>query len=110
MARSASARPAGKRRPHGTILVSPGRRFTLEVTATIQRARAWRMITKPVIPRRCHRAIAGLMPQRVRPESVIACAENQTGGPVGVWRGYPGQSSSGTWLTTIATKTPAAAG
>jgi len=55
MARSAPARPAGKRRPHGTILLSPGRRFTVEVTATIQQARAWRMITKAVIPREATR-------------------------------------------------------
>jgi hypothetical protein len=51
MARSARPRPAGKRRPHGTILGSPGRRFTLEVTATIQQARAWRLITKAGHPR-----------------------------------------------------------
>jgi hypothetical protein len=50
MARSAPARPAGKRRPHGTIVLSPGRRFTVEATATIQQARARRMITKAVIP------------------------------------------------------------
>jgi len=48
-------RPAGKRQPHGTILLSSGRRFTVEVTATIQQARAWRMITKAVIPREATR-------------------------------------------------------
>ena len=40
MARPASASSGREARPGGTILVPPGRRFTLEVTATILQARA----------------------------------------------------------------------